>query len=278
MLLDAISLHDESLIKSWRFSGGEIGVRLLEDFSSRRIKLIARLNSSDDVMKLLLTKDALDHQGCPCIEVYIPYLSYSRQDRICSPGDSFSLFRFAQLLNSSHFSKVYTFDVHSEVAAQYISRFHPINNIRFASQVLCDQLDDVDYLVAPDKGALPKIQKLSEAVGNFPFVYAEKNRDPETGKILGLKFPESTVDLTGKNLLVVDDIGDGLFTFINLANEAKTLGANKLYLAMSHGIFSRGFDEIKKYYDQIFVTNSFKEADFYTPHGIKVFDLLSETF
>lgn len=281
MQIETIHLDDPYVIKSWKFSGGEVGVRLLEDFSDRKIKLFARLNSSDDVMKLLMVKDALEHQGCSHIEVYIPYLPYSRQDRVCSVGDSFSLFRFARMINESWFSKVYTFDVHSDVAAQYFNAFNPINNIRFATQAI-EQLGDVDYIVAPDKGALPKIKKLSESIGNFPYMHADKKRDPATGKILGLEFPDGTPDLAGRNLLVCDDCLDAGGTFIGLAQEAKELGAARLYLAISHGIFSKGIDCIWEHYHSIFTTNSFRTEeqyqDLFGDDAPIVWDILSESF
>jgi ribose-phosphate pyrophosphokinase len=60
--------------------------------------------------------------------------------------------------------------------------------------------------------------------------------------------------------LIVDDICDGGGTFIGLAAELKNKNAGKLYLAVSHGIFSKGFDSLKCF-DKIFTTNSFKDFD-----------------
>jgi len=35
----------------------------------------------------------------------------------------------------------------------------------------------------------------------------------------------------------------------------------KLYLIVTHGIFSAGFDELGKYFEQIYTTNSYKDID-----------------
>lgn len=44
--------------------------------------------------------------------------------------------------------------------------------------------------------------------------------------------------------LIVDDICDGGGTFIGLAEELKRKNAGKIYLAVSHGIFSKGIDKL----------------------------------
>ena len=282
MQIKTIHLDDPYIFKTWKFSGGEVGVRLLdESILDKKIRLFARINSSDDLMKLLLANECLD--SCEHVELYLPYFPYSRQDRACSKGDSFSLKVMCELLETCHFTKIHTFDMHSEVIRKHLTTpLNLIDNVRFASQILSDQLPNIDYIVAPDAGALPKIIKLSDAMGGFPYISADKKRDSVTGNILGLKFPDGTPDLTGKNLLVLDDVADGAGTFLGLAQEAKNLGAAKLYLAVSHGIFSKGLDCIYEYYDQIFTTNSFRTQEQYDElfpdNGLVVWDLLSEIF
>jgi len=56
----------------------------------------------------------------------------------------------------------------------------------------------------------------------------------------------------------VDDICDGGGTFIGLAKALKQKNAGNLYLAVSHGIFSKGFNELNKHFTKIFTTDSFK--------------------
>jgi ribose-phosphate pyrophosphokinase len=49
-------------------------------------------------------------------------------------------------------------------------------------------------------------------------------------------------------------------TFIGLAKELKNKNAGKLYLAVSHGIFSKGFEELKCF-ERIFTTDSVREIE-----------------
>ncbi|MAX71916.1 MAG: hypothetical protein CMC76_12600 [Flavobacteriaceae bacterium] len=68
-------------------------------------------------------------------------------------------------------------------------------------------------------------------------------------------------DLQGKDCLIVDDICDGGGTFIGLAKELKKHNAGNLYLAVSHGIFSKGLEELNQYFTKIFTTDSFKTVN-----------------
>ncbi|RYG43677.1 MAG: ribose-phosphate pyrophosphokinase, partial [Chitinophagaceae bacterium] len=48
-------------------------------------------------------------------------------------------------------------------------------------------------------------------------------------------------------------------TFIGLADALREKGAGKLYLAISHGIFSKGFESLTKVFETVFTTNSFRD-------------------
>ena len=63
---------------------------------------------------------------------------------------------------------------------------------------------------------------------------------------------------TDRRILIVDDICDGGGTFLGLAQELKAKNAGNLYLAVSHGIFSRGFEDLEKVFTKIYTTDSFK--------------------
>ena len=68
-------------------------------------------------------------------------------------------------------------------------------------------------------------------------------------------------DLKGDDCVIVDDICDGRRTFIGIAQELKKKNAGDIYLCVTHGIFSYGFDELKKYFKKIYCTDSFKDID-----------------
>lgn len=90
-----------------------------------------------------------------------------------------------------------------------------------------------------------------------------KNRDVRDGKILSTDFIGNVVD---KHCVIVDDIIDGGYTFIELAKILKNKGAKTVYLVVSHGIFSKGIDELKIHIDGVYTTNSIKYFDAFMPY------------
>ena len=105
--------------KIFNFPGGEVQVSLQEFIgkTSEKVTITARISSSDDVMALLMTNDAVERQckGMKSKHLIIPYLPYSRQDRVCNPGEALSVKVFAQFINSMNFDSVTTYDAHSDV-------------------------------------------------------------------------------------------------------------------------------------------------------------------
>jgi ribose-phosphate pyrophosphokinase len=65
-----------------------------------------------------------------------------------------------------------------------------------------------------------------------------------------------------KDLFIVDDICDGGGTFINIARIIKENEQFKgrIYLIVTHGIFSRGFEDLGEYFNGIYTTNSISDV------------------
>jgi ribose-phosphate pyrophosphokinase len=72
--------------------------------------------------------------------------------------------------------------------------------------------------------------------------------------------------------MIVDDICDGGRTFIKLAKAIQNQRPNaKIYLVVTHGIFSAGFDELSKWFEGIYTTDSYKHIDNELVKQISVF-------
>ena len=73
------------------------------------------------------------------------------------------------------------------------------------------------------------------------------------------------MDLTDiEHFIIIDDICDGGRTFIELAKEIRKQTDKPIYLIVTHGIFSAGFEKLSDELDGIFCTNSVKDIDFET--------------
>lgn len=237
-------------------SGCEPHIKLhdIEDIQED-VLITCRIKSTSDLMLLFLCVDAVRRLGAKRIQCFIPYLPFARQDRVMVKGEPLSIKVIADLINAQGFEKIYIYDPHSEVSIALLNNVEVIENYSFVSDVLDDK---EGYLIAsPDAGAYKKSLKLCQAIGyTSELVLCNKIRDVTTGNISSITVAMD--DLGGNDVYIVDDICDGGGTFTLLAKELKKRNSGKVYLVVSHGIFSKG--TTLENIDHIYTTNSFKDV------------------
>lgn len=86
-------------------------------------------------------------------------------------------------------------------------------------------------------------------------VTCSKHRDLSTGKLSGFMVPQDVKE----DVIIIDDLGDGMGTFIGLAEKLREKGAKKIGLIIYHSIFSKGTDIPGV--DFIYTSNSFKYTE-----------------
>lgn len=248
----------EIKFEAFTFSGGEPHIKIEPFTHNGTIVVTQRLNSFDDIGLFLLTVDALRRMGKQSIEAIIPYFPGARQDRVMIPGESLTVKIYANLINSLNLDKVTIFDPHSEVTPALLDNCEVASNHSFINKTL-NELPKDCLLVSPDAGAEKKIHKLASYLQEYEVLECSKRRDVKTGALSGFKVPVS--NLQRRPALIVDDICDGGGTFIGLAEELKKANAGNLYLAVSHGIFSKGLDVLQKHFEKIYTTDSFRNME-----------------
>lgn len=248
------------------FPGGEVHFRLDDSVPSTVvIGLAAR--SSDDVMLLLMATDALRRAGARHITLYIPYLPYARQDRVCNKGESLSIKVFADLINSQNYDQVVVVDPHSDVSGALINRLYIVDNEQFVTAAMHKLVYDGDVniknviFVAPDAGSTKKVHSLVKKMrerfdDGIGYVQAEKIRDLSTSRIIHTKVNAGRDEVEGRTCIIADDICDGGRTFIELAAELRKMGASKVILLVTHGIFSKNLDVFIDSIDYVISSNS----------------------
>jgi ribose-phosphate pyrophosphokinase len=249
------SAGEEISFDSFCFSGGEPHIKIHSALPSGAEVLIThRIRSFNDLGLLCMAVDALRRCGVQHIELFIPYFPGARQDRVMVPGEPLSVKVYADLINNLALRRVYVFDPHSDVAPALLQRCMVLQNHDFIREVL-QHIGSPVALVAPDGGAFKKIFSLSAALEIPELVTCGKSRDVATGQLT--RFQVFADDLKGQDCLIVDDICDGGSTFIGLADALRGHNAGRLFLAVSHGIFSRGIAPLRPHFDTIFCTNAF---------------------
>lgn len=237
-------------IKTWNFPTGESGFKI-EDISQisheSYYDIYVQYGKDSDIFLAAQAVDALDNLGVPKenIELIISYLPYSRQDRVCHPGEGFSLNILMKFLETLGVN-VTTYDIHSEAI---LEKYKFVSNVHQSDFTM--YLPMHDFLIAPDAGAELKA-KATAAWHELELVCLKKQRIGSN-----IVYMDHEFDTIQGDVCVVDDLADGGGTFLALAEMLKRTQPNikSLSLYVTHGFFTAGIDKLKQYYDNIYVAN-----------------------
>lgn len=180
----------------------------------------------------------------------MPYIPNARMDRVYNKSEVFTLKHFAETINWLGFTKVISFDAHSDVSVALIDRLTNKSIVDIVNEVckkimsdnesVFDSNDIIFYF--PDNGAYKKYSKQFKNHTNM--IYGVKVRNWNTGKIEGLTVETNGIDLSGKTILMIDDIISYGGTMYYSAKKLKELGVGKIYAYATH--VENSFDDIEK--------------------------------
>ncbi len=248
--------------KVWAFPAGEVGVRL--DVENLRFKhdprdttITARLNTAADYMELVMVVSALEEWAQAPRRLVLAYVPNGRQDRVCAAGDAFGVLAFARQIAALGFKELVTFDPHSDVTpavfralglkvtvidqATIIGRFAQLNAwLQPATRNAVDR----PVFCSPDAGANKKTASLAALYGHDLFIRADKLRDMATGKIKEIVVVNPREDVEGRDILIVDDIGDRCGTFVGLAKALMAKGARSVEVYVTHLLLTAELNSI----------------------------------
>lgn len=259
--------------KTWKYNGGEVGVRLecAETFETG-----FRIQNSDDLIAMFMAIDAYEMETKKSIRnITIPYLPYARQDRIATKGDPMAIGVLASLIASAGITNVNTIDVHSEKSIEAFSEegihLNSISPVKYIEKYLkkLELSNDKVVFIAPDKGAHDKTTRYCNALGVDKAIQCYKQRSPINGSLMGFYVDEELsvssqrlITEGVKDFVIVDDICDGGGTFHGVADAINKVYKNSLFeynihLWTTHGIYSKGIDDLLKTFLTLGCTNSF---------------------
>lgn len=219
--------------------------------------------SWDDIQLVVCAVKALRGLGVKHIELYVPYFLGARSDRKFEEGSiNYIKDIIAPIINALKFDKVTVLDPHSFVLEGCLDNINPLDNadlvVWAADQITPNWRKDM-VIITPDDGASKKVFALSKKIGfESEIVVCSKHRNAQTGEIESVDIG-NVVDFKKRDIVLIDDICDGGWTFTSLATKIKLLNVGKMRLIITHGIFSKGFTELLKYFDEIYCTNSISD-------------------
>ena len=203
------------------------------------------------------------------ITIIMPLLYQSRQDKRSS-RESLDCAMALQELERYNVSEIITFDAHNPMVSNAIPNKMAFSNGYATSDMILSILmnEDIDlnklFIVSPDEGARARAKFLADILGGVKYGNFDKRRDYT--KIIDGKNPMiyhefiGPSDLTGLDIIVVDDMIASGTSLIDTALKLKEKGANHIYLMTTFALFTKGieiFDEAyeKGIFDKLYSTN-----------------------
>ena len=251
----------------FKFPSGEVQVRVTGFFTPySNLTIKGSILSNDHIMELFQLVSILNRLGIKAsdMKLIMPYCAYSRQDRVCNPGEALSMQVFAKMINSLGFGSIETYDNHSDVATAVLD-----NCTNVPVEYLLNPLmrkSKYDYFISPDAGANKKVLKCSQKF-HVPMLRADKVRDTRTGEIKETKIYADKRQLKGnKTVLIIDDICAGGRTFKELTKAIKDISPEcEVHLFVTHGFFNNSVEVIDSLIEsgisKILTTNSVYNLD-----------------
>ncbi len=224
---------DEDLVIE-KFLDGEFCPIFKTSIRNDDIILICDGNSSEDIMKFLLTIDAAKRSGAKSISVIIPYLPYSRSDKNDHIRQSISAKLIADLLQSVGVHQVITVELHNgSIQGFYnVPVIHLSGNAIFIDEIKKLQLDNLCF-VAPDHGATKRTLNMAKHFDSTFAVIDKKRIKPN--EIASMSLINS---VEGTNVFIVDDIGDTMRTICKASDLLIEQGAKSVRGILTHPVFS----------------------------------------
>lgn len=106
----------------------------------------------------------------------------------------------------------------------------------------------------PDRGAFERKYKVTN-----DYILCNKQRDTADGELSRFNLDCRGIDLTGKRVVVLDDLCDGGGTFCGIAPLLKEKNPSEIDLCVTHAIQKEGLRRVAKEYDHVYITNSYKD-------------------
>jgi ribose-phosphate pyrophosphokinase len=224
------------LIEVSNFSDGEIYVQIKENVRGRDVFVVQPTCPpvNENLMELLIIIDALKRSSARRITAVIPYFGYARQDKKDAPRVPITAKLVADLIDAAGADRVLAMDLHT---AQLQGFFDiPVDNL-FASPVLLQyikQRHDLDLMVvSPDTGGLARARAFARAL-DVPLGIIDKRRESKNvAQVLNI-----IGDVTGRDVLLPDDMIDTGGTIVNAAEALMKNGARSVMTCCTHPVFS----------------------------------------
>ena len=247
-----------------KFANGETYVNIKDDMRNKDVYIMPSTGPevNDNLMETYLKADAARRMGAHKVIALLPNFPYGRQERKTEPGEPISARLNMALLHASGVDEVITADMHAPALQGFARQMRMTELNSTETMVNYIKTKDLDkeklVVVSPDLGGVKRADKLAKALDcDKAVIYKNRtaHNEAKAEQLLG--------DVKDKDCIIYDDIIDTAGTITEAAKMLKENGADKIYIAASHGLFNGpAMERLEKApIEEVIVTNSEKNPN-----------------
>ncbi|MFZ5864106.1 MAG: ribose-phosphate pyrophosphokinase [Nitrospirota bacterium] len=218
------------------FSDGEILVRVEENVRGMDVFLLQSASDpvNKHIMELLIMLDALKRASAYRITAVLPYYGYARQDRKDQPRVPITAKLVADLIATAGAHRVLTIDLH---AGQIQGFFNiPVDHL-YATPVLLEHFRQAEpedlVVVSPDAGGVERARAFAKRLKANLAIIDKRREGPNQTKLMNI-----IGEVSGRNVLLLDDMIDTAGTITQGAQALRDKGARAIMAGCTHPVLS----------------------------------------
>ncbi|MEX0997130.1 MAG: ribose-phosphate pyrophosphokinase [Flavobacteriaceae bacterium] len=217
------------------YSDGEFQPSFEESVRGSRVFIIgSTFPNSDNLMEMLLMIDAAKRASARHVTAVMPYFGWARQDRKDKPRVPIAAKLVAKMLETAGATRIITMDLHADQIQGFFEK--PVDHL-FASTIFLPYLRSLNLdnltIASPDMGGSKRAYAYSKFLES-DVVICYKQRE----KANVISHMELIGDVTGKNVVLVDDMVDTAGTLAKAADVMMERGAKSVRAICTHAILS----------------------------------------
>jgi len=215
---------------------------------------------NDCIMKIYFVCKLLRELEVGEINLFLPWMFYSRQDKKFLSGEPGSLSEIADLYERLEIKSIFTVNSHlygkENLLQNYFKKIkiHDLSPAKFFAEYLKTKNLKNPIVIGPGKGANKLIRELASFLG-AEFEGLEKERDHKTQEVF---FKPLKANLENRDIIIYDDIAATGLSIVKPFEILKEQKPNRIFIALCHLVAKEGIERLYKLdSDEIITTDSF---------------------
>ncbi len=243
-------------VTTYNFADGEIFCQIQENVRGADVFIVQPTCPpvNENFVELLIMLDAVKRASAARVTAVLPYYGYARQDKKDKPRVPITAKLVADVMTAAGADRLLTMDVHAAQISGYFDI--PVDHL-FAAPVLLDAIRALDsedmMIVAPDAGGVARARAIAKRLQMDLAIIDKRRVATNRARVMNV-----IGEVSGRDVLILDDIIDTAGTLINSAESLAAKGARRIFAAGIHGVLSAtALDRIEKSkLEAVLVTNT----------------------